>query len=106
MSGWERTHRRYRLVYAVADDVAQHGAMATARWQSTIDAEFGGTEGFLLDVRRRWLTAVTAYSDHVAAPEAEAARHNASLRSLLEVYAEHPVVSGLRNPRAVYAEPA
>ncbi|MGH3433904.1 MAG: hypothetical protein ACRDQB_13815 [Thermocrispum sp.] len=93
-------------MYAVAEDVARHGRAAFGRWQPRVDAEFGGTEGFLLDVRRRWLTAVAAYSDHVAGPAAEAARYNAPLRALLDAFAEHPVVNGLPGARAVHAEPA
>lgn len=86
MSGWERTHRRYRLVYAVAEDVRRNGKAAVTRWQGAIDAEFGGPEGFLLDVRRRWLTAVAAHSE-AAVPEAAAARHNVDLRTLLDAFA-------------------
>lgn len=106
MSGWERTHRRYRLVYAVAEDIARRGPSAVDTWQSMIDGEYGGTERFLLDVRRRWLNAVDAYSDYVATPVAEASRNNSRLRVLLDAFAEHPVVSGLPAPLVARAESA
>jgi len=103
MSGWQRTHRRYQLVYDVASDVARHGAAALTKWRRAIDAEYGGVGDFLLDARRRWLTAVAAYSDCSAAPAAEAARRNKELRALLDAFAEHPV---LADDRLAYAQPA
>lgn len=103
MSGWERTHRRYHLVYDVASDVAQHGAAGVDKWRRAIDAEFGGLDGFLLDVRRRWFTAVEAYSDHVAAPMAEAAKRNKLLRVVLDTFAEHPAIAG---PQLAHAQSA
>jgi hypothetical protein len=105
MSGWEQTHRRYRLVYAVADDIGRRGDAAKAKWLPVIEAEFGGLEGFLLDIRRRWRTAVDARSD---APELQrtVARDNEPLLRLLEAFADHPVIAGTQGLQAMHAEPA
>lgn len=103
MSNWEQTHRRYNLVYAVADDIMQSGQAAIVRWQARIEAEFGDTEGFLLDVRRRWNNAMNAFSDEVSPQEVGTvvARHNPALRALLDAFAGHPVLAESRHLRAV-----
>ncbi|MFB9730201.1 hypothetical protein [Haloechinothrix salitolerans] len=97
MSGWERTHRRYELVYAVADDVARHGPVALDEWQRAIDAEYGSTDAFLLDVRRRWDLAVVARMEEdrpLDDIEAEVSRTNAGLRAVLRRFADHPALAG------------
>lgn len=101
MSGWERTHRRYQLVYAVADDIGKRGPGVKGKWQPMIDAEFGGLDAFLLDVRRRWLMAIDARSEDGPLHEIHAAavRDNKSLWSLIKAFADHPVFAGLRGLR-------
>lgn len=106
MSGWEQTHRRYRLVYAVADDIARRGPAARNDWQPAIDAEYGGTEVFVLDVRRRWYNAVEAHLDDVGTQrltevEAAVARANRPLRVLLEAFSDHPALAPAQTRRAV-----
>lgn len=92
MSGWEQTHRRYRLVYAVAEDIARRGPAARNEWQQTIEAEYGSVDNFVSDVRRRWYNAVDAHLDDVrtkrlAEVEAEVSKANRPLRVLLEAFA-------------------
>ncbi|MPY80059.1 MAG: hypothetical protein GEV04_16690 [Actinophytocola sp.] len=104
MSGWEQTHRRYRLVYAVAQDVARRGQDAIDAWQHEIDAEYGGTDAFLLDVRRRWDLAMAARIEdgrRLADVEAEVGRANAGLRAVLSQFAEHPALAGRGRTPAV-----
>lgn len=106
MSGWEQTHRRYELVYAVAADVARRGAVAMDEWQAQVEAEYGSTGIFLLDVRRRWDLAVTARLDgrrcqRLAAVEAEVGRANADLREVLTAFADHPALTGRTTTPAV-----
>lgn len=99
MAGWEQTHRRYRLVYAVADDVVRRGNIALTSWTATIEAEYGTMETFRLDVRRRWNMAVDAQLD------------DASGRTLAEIYAYvakangplFALVSALQTPQPVPA---
>lgn len=117
MSGWEQTHRRYNLVYAVADDLARRGPVAIDDYKSAIDAEYGGIEGFLLDVQRRWFNAVDAHLDvvlearpadvdgAVAKIVGEVAETDGQLRTVLEAFADHPVLAGgeARHRRRVLA---
>lgn len=107
MSGWERTHRRYRLVYAVAEDISKQGPEAKGRWRQKIEAEFGGLDSFLLDVRRRWLMAIEARSEDGPMHEIHdaAVRGNRSLWALISAFADHSVIAGLRGLR-VAAETA
>ncbi|MPY99918.1 MAG: hypothetical protein GEU97_18385 [Actinophytocola sp.] len=98
MSGWEQTHRRYQLVYAVAADVERHGPAAMTEWQRAIDVEYGSMDAFLLDVRRRWDLAVTARLDgrrcqRRADVEAEVGRVNAGLWAVLSAFADHPALA-------------
>lgn len=103
MSGWEQTHRRYRLVYAVADDIARRGAQAKGKWQPTIDAEYGGLDAFLLDVRRRWFNAIDAHSEDGPMHEIQrtVTAANRPLRVLLDAFADHPVIASMRGLRTV-----
>lgn len=106
MAGWEQTHRRYRLVYAVADDIVRRGPAARDVWQGAIEAEYGSTADFLYDVLRRWRNALDAHSDEVGTRrleeiEAAVSRANAPLRALLDAFAAHPVLAARRGTRAV-----
>ncbi len=104
MAGWEQTHRRYQLVYAVADDVERRGTAAMDEWQRAIDAEYGSTDAFLLDVRRRWDLAVAARMDNgarLADVEAEVGRANAGLRAVLTRFADHPALAARGRTPAV-----
>lgn len=104
MSSWEQTHRRYRLVYAVADAIAVRGADVVAEWQADIEQEYGDLAAFLADVQRRWYTAVDAYLDTVledsppdmAAAVAEITRTvsetDRQLKIVLDAFAGHPVL--------------
>ncbi|MGH3451115.1 MAG: hypothetical protein ACRDQW_10395 [Haloechinothrix sp.] len=104
MSNWERTHRRYRLVYAVADAIALRGPEVIDEWQAAIHTEFGGMDGFLQDVQRRWYTAVDAHLDAVLEDEPadsgvavaeildSVSATDRSLRLVLDAFAEHPVL--------------
>ncbi|MGH3518609.1 MAG: hypothetical protein ACRDQ7_14565 [Haloechinothrix sp.] len=105
MSSWERTHRRYRLVYAVADAIALRGPEVIDEWQAAIHAEFGGMDGFLKDVQRRWYTAVDAYLDTVLEDEPadmdaavaeimwSVATTDRGLRLVLDGFADHPALA-------------
>jgi len=106
MAGWEQTHRRYELVYAVAADVARRGPVALDEWQARVEAEYGSTDTFLLDVRRRWDLAVTARLDgrrcqRLAAVEVEVGRANADLREVLTAFADHAALAGRTRTPAV-----
>lgn len=104
MSGWEQTHRRYQLVYAVADDVARRGQVALEEWQPAIEAEYGSTDAFLRDVRRRWDLAMAARIEDdrgLADVEAEVGRANATLRAVLVRFADHPALAGRSKTPAV-----
>lgn len=108
MSGWEQTHRRYNLVYAVAEDIARRGAQAREKWQPMIDAEFGSLDAFLLDVRRRWFNAVDAHSEDGGMSEIQrtVTRGNRPLRVLLDAFADHPVIASMRGLRTVHTASA
>jgi hypothetical protein len=105
MSGWERTHRRYRLAYAVAEDVARRGPGALSDWASQIDAEYGDVGQFLLDVQRRWHNAVDARLDLLleerpddvesaaAGVMASLAESDGDLRAVLDAFAGHPALA-------------
>lgn len=106
MSGWEQTHRRYRLVYAVADDIARRGPAARQDWQGAIDREYGGTDVFLRDVQRRWNTAVEAHLDdlgtqRLAEVEGAVSKANKPLRVLMDAFAGHPVLAAMGRRPAV-----
>lgn len=63
---WNRTHRRYRLVYAVLEDIARTGRPEiAARFRAGLQIEFGDLGGFLRDVCRRWYRAFDARLDAV-----------------------------------------
>lgn len=105
MSNWEQTHRRYNLVYSVADAVALRGPVAVEEWREPIEREFGDVAGFLRDVQRRWYTAVDAYLDVVLEDEpadmsvavAEIVQHvsetDRQLRVVLDAFANDPVLA-------------
>lgn len=113
MSGWERTHRRYRLVYAVADDIANGGPEAIEKWQAAIDLEYGGLDEFLLDVQRRWYNAVDAHLDMVLESSAGAdgtvpgvmqrvRESDGGLLAVLEAFEGHAALSaGARRHQAI-----
>lgn len=91
---WERTHRRYRLVYAVADAVSARGTHALRHWTSRIEDEYGDVETFLLDVRRRWAMALDVQLESgdvatMAQAQERAVRANRALHRLLTVLETH-----------------
>ncbi|MPZ80868.1 MAG: hypothetical protein GEV28_10900 [Actinophytocola sp.] len=106
MSGaWERTHRRYRLVHTVLDEVARTGRPeVSVSLCADLDAEFGDFGGFLREVQRRWYRSFDARLDGVLdegpADLAAAAREVwqqladdlAGTRLLLDAHAEHPAL--------------
>lgn len=105
MSNWEQTHRRYDLVYAVADAIALRGPEVIDEWHDEIDEVFDDVAGFLRDVQRRWYTAVDAYLDAVleeqpADVEAAVAEilgrvstTDRALRIVLDAFADHPALA-------------
>lgn len=98
---WERTHRRYRLVYAVAGAVAVRGPRALASWTSRIEAEYGTVETFRLDVLRRWNMAVDARletSSTLTQVEADVARSNRQLQILLTALENTAALEALPQP--------
>lgn len=105
MVGWEQARRRYRLVHDVADDFATRGPVALAAWEPAIETEFGGLDGFLRDVQRRFHTTTEARLDAmIEAPPADPARSviavldevaeiHPGLRRLLDTYADRPALA-------------
>lgn len=106
---WERTHRRYRLVHAVLDDVAAAGrAVLSAGRLAEIETEYGGLDGFLQDVQLRWYRTLEARLDTVLERRATGrsggdgdAVHRLwqrldaeqwPMRLLLDAFADHPAV--------------
>lgn len=61
---WSRSHRRHQLVHEVLADIAGDGRPELPeRRQAEVDAEFGGLEGFLLELQVRWYRAFDARLD-------------------------------------------
>jgi hypothetical protein len=105
---WDRTHRRYRLVQDVLENIARTGRPAVpAAFTPAVDAEFGGFGGFLRDVRLRWYRAFDARLDALLEDEpddleAALARLHRELAAampgaahLLAAHAEHPALRAL-----------
>lgn len=89
---WQRTNRRYRLVHSVLDEIARTGRPEVpAALRDQVDAEFGGFEGFLHEVQRRWDRSLTARLDDFELTD-EAWRELAddlpATRLLLDTYAD------------------
>jgi len=58
--------RRHQLVHAVLADVAYTGEpVVQPHWKTAVDEEFGGFDGFLLEVQIRWYRAFDARLDAV-----------------------------------------
>ncbi len=97
--------RRYRLIEAVLDGARRAGRpVVPAELSDEVDAEFGGLDGLLLAVARRWHTAFAAHLDAVLedSPDdlstavvdlwsSQAAVH-ATSRALLDAHADRPAV--------------
>lgn len=105
---WDRTHRRYRLVQDVLENIARSGRpVVPAAFTPAVDAEFGGFDGFLREVRLRWYRAFDARLDALLEDEPddlEAAltrlRHELTAAMpaaalLLAAHAEHPALRTL-----------
>lgn len=105
-TAWQRVHDRYRLAAQVLEEVRRSGRPEIpARWADDIEAVFGGVEGFLRHVQRRWYTALATRVD--ALLEEGAADRQAALRAawldlvrvdpasrlLLDAYAGHPALA-------------
>ena len=100
---WDRVHRRDELVRQTIDAVARYGPDALGAWRAAIDAEYGGVDGWLLDVQRRWYAAIDArldaaldapgdLDDQIADLWRDAARMRPELRAVLSAYADHPAL--------------
>ena len=106
--GWDQVHRRYELVQQTADAVARYGPGAVDDWRPAIDKEYGGVDGWLRDVQRRWYSTVDAQLDAVleAAPYdladaiaelwRDATRARPELHAVLAAYAGHPALAAGR----------
>lgn len=97
--------RRYRLIEAVLEGVRRPGdPVVPAGLRDEVDAEFGGLDGLLLAVARRWYTALVAHLDAVLEdspadlPTAVAdlwswqAAVHATSRALLDAHADRPAL--------------
>lgn len=101
---WETTHRRYRLVHTVLDEIARTGRPEVpVALRADVAAEFGDFWGFLAEVRRRWDRSFDARLDGSPDPATarevwrELARDLPATRLLLDTYAEEP--AGVVAPR-------
>jgi hypothetical protein len=89
MTGWNTAKRRYRLVHQAAADIARGGQRGLARWQPTIEAEYGNVDNFLRDIQRRYFITVLARLDSVI--EANPADSQAPIAAVFaEVASVHP----------------
>lgn len=120
---WERTHRRYRLVHAVLDDVAEAGRpVLSAGRLAEIEAEYGGLDGFLQDVQLRWYRMLEARLDTMLERRAKGrsgddgdavrglwqrlAAEQWPMRLLLDAFADHPAVLAGEAHRGARLAPA
>jgi hypothetical protein len=105
---WDRTHRRYRLVQDVLENISRSGRpVVPAALTPAVDAEFGGFDGFLRDVRLRWYRAFDARLDALLEDEPddldaalahlrhELAGDMPAAAILLAAHAEHPALRAL-----------
>lgn len=101
---WNQVHRRYELVQQTTDAVFRYGPKALDEWREALDAEYGGLDGWLRDIQRRWYTTFDAHLDGVLADApyelddaiADAwrrvARMRPELHAVLTTFADHPAL--------------
>lgn len=105
-TAWRRVHDRYQLAARVLAEVRRsRQSEIPTRWADDIEAVFGGVDGLLQHVQRRWYTALAARVDAlleegamdrqaaVRAAWSELARVDPASRLLLDAYAGHAALS-------------